>query len=103
MATKLNYYKALLGTIEGKEVYCDLKKIARTWFRKPDRPPLSAEEAYAQCVLDEFVMVLDENCGLHQDDHDSQMIMLGHQAVIADAALQIEHKKPDVDLHEIVE
>jgi len=97
MATQLDYYNTLLSSKAGQRVKFDLQKLILTWFRKPDRP-MTADEARAQCMLDELAMLIDAKCGI--DNEEAEMEMIGHQAVVAAARLEREEPEPeDVDLH----
>lgn len=98
MATRLDYYNTLLASKAGQKVLFDLRKTLLTWFRKKDGP-VTADEAKAQCVLDEVVMLLDEKCGI--DTEDAEMQMIGSMATIAAAQLEKGEEGPeDRDLHE---
>lgn len=98
MATQLDYYNTFLANKAGRRVKFDLIKTALTWFREKDRP-VAADEARAQCVLDEFAMLIDERCGINTEVAEMQMI--GYQAVVAAGQLE-KGKEPeeDKDLHE---
>ena len=77
----------------------DIRKTALTWFRTKD-VALSADEARAQCVLDEFIMLITERCGLNTPE--AEMMMLNYEAAAAAAMLEEQKKEPKkTDLHEI--
>ncbi len=90
MATQLDYYNTLLASETGRKVYADLKKMGYTWFRKLG-VDINPEERMMQCVLDEFVMKITENCGINNPD--AEMKMLAAEAKVA--ATELEKTSPE--------
>lgn len=99
-ASQLDYYNTLLAGKAGKRVFLDVKKMLITWFRQEGQAPLTAEEALAQCTLDNVVMMLEAKCGI--DNEMAEKMMIDSMAAVSDAMLKIENKKPEKpDLHNI--
>lgn len=93
MATHLDYYNTFFASVSGKRVLADIRKVCGGWFRSDKDTPLSSDEAYAQCVLDQLLMLIDENLGLSSEESISQMI--DYQAKISNATLEIEPPPDD--------
>ena len=96
---QLDYYNTLLSTEAGRRVYFDLRKTCLTWFRTKD-VALAPDEARAQCVLDEFVMLISEKCGINTPE--AEMKMLEFEAAVAASMLEEQEKETaKTDLHEM--
>lgn len=97
-ATNLDFYNTLLAKADGRKVLHLIRKTLITWYRKEG--PVTAEEAKAQCTLDEVVMWLDEQCGMKTEQAETRM--LEQMAVVAAEMLHTENKEPEkTDLHKI--
>lgn len=100
MATQLqrDYYITFLASEAGRRVKADLTEKAINRFR--DGKPMTPDEARAQCVLDEFILQIDESCGLAGPD--AKMRMLEYQAIVSADMLEHEPEEQEKeDLHKI--
>ena len=98
VCTTLDFYNTLLATESGRRVWAEMRKIANMWFRA--EPPIKEHEAFAQCVLDEFILRIEEKCGLNTPE--TEKIILEAHAKAAAAALEVEKIEPEnTDLHNI--
>lgn len=80
---QLDYYNTFLSGEAGRRVLFNLQQKGFTKFR--DGTPMSPSEAFAQCMIDEFVMQILEQCGINTPE--TQMKVIEAQAAIAAAAI----------------
>lgn len=102
MASNVDWYNTFLSTPTGKRVLLELRQMMITWFRADKDKPLTTDEAYAQCVLDELSMRIDAKFGI--DRPEAELKMIEHMAVVAAAVLRErskEQKKEPTNLHEV--
>ncbi len=102
MASQVDWYNVLLSNARGRAVLLELRSMCITWFRADKDKPLTPDEAYAQCVLDELVMKIDEKLGLNTAE--AEMKMIEHQAVVCAEQLREQSKKQkpeDKGLHDV--
>lgn len=102
MALQVDWYNTLLSTAAGRGVLLELRQMCITWFRADPHNPLTTDEAYAQCILDEFVMKIDTRLGI--DTPEAELKMIEHLATVSAAVLQErsqEQKTEKKPLHEV--
>ncbi len=99
MASQLDWYNTLMARPAGRRVFYEIRQKLSLRFRDPETE-VSPESALAQCVLDDTLLWMSEQCGIV--DEEAEMALIEAEAAICAAQIDKKKEKPeDKDLHEV--